>query len=66
MNSDRMNSIYSRLSLHGKILPAEITLLIKDFNLRISKLENTIEELERTASDRGRTSKVSKRKVSTD
>ena len=63
MQSERLGHIYTRLSINGTVTPSEVLLLVRDYDSRISKLEKTIEELERTASDRGRTSKVSKRKI---
>jgi len=58
-----MRASYARVEHNGAVTPADYLLLVKDFDNRITELENTIEELAKSSCNRGKTTKVSKRKI---
>tara|TARA_R110000824_G_scaffold71576_2_gene182945 strand:+ start:301 stop:501 length:201 start_codon:yes stop_codon:yes gene_type:complete len=63
MFEQRLAGVYRRIDIGGRITDAEIVLLIKDYNLRLKELEEKINGLERTPTDRPRSNKVSKKEV---
>jgi hypothetical protein len=64
MRNEHLSGTYVRMDNNGHLTPADVLALVKDYNVRIDRMEKTIEGLEKLTSDRGKTSKVSKRKVS--
>ena len=68
--SNLLDGLYTRVELpNAMITPNDLVLLIRDYNRRLKELENKCKEcndkLKEPATDRKRTDKVSKRKVST-
>ena len=60
-----IETIYRKMGLNAKILPAELLLVVRDLVVRMDKLEGVKNErMEETPTAGRRTSKVSKKEVS--
>jgi hypothetical protein len=69
LSQHNIHNIYRKAALNSQLIPAEVILLVKDLHTRVTKLEERAENaprLEEPKPDRRRSSKVSKKKVSSD
>lgn len=58
-----LDTIYNKMGIGGRILPAEELIVIKDLVVRLSALEEKINGLEKPTASRRKPSKVSKGEV---
>ena len=61
-----LETIYMKMDIGGRILPAEELMVVKDLAIRVAALEENLNGLEKPATTRRRPSKVSETKVSAD
>ena len=77
LSSHNLETVYRKMCMRSSILPAEILLVVKDFMVRITTLEEEVNELKEKMNDRTarveeapktgqRVSRVPSKKVSAD